>query len=163
MPDGGFNCRSNRSGARHSSLHTSISVIEGIFEYFKNGYSYRADELKEAEASTREFILQHQLFLSDRTGKIINPNFLKFPFPCRWKYDILRSLDYFQNSNIDYDTRMNQAVNVLLQKRRKDNRWNLYAKYPGLQHFEMEKAGQPSRWNTLRAMRVLTSYPQFLI
>ncbi len=158
MPDGGFNCRSNRSGAVHSSLHSTLSVLEGIAEYDRNGYKYRLDELNKAEKFSREFILMHQLFISDRTGEIINNNFLKFPFSGRWKYDILRALDYFQYSKTEWDERMRPAVNVLLKKRNKNLTWNLNAKHPGEIHFEMEKAGKPSRWNTLRALRVLKFY-----
>lgn len=161
MDDGGFNCMKNRKGAIHSSLHTTISVLEGIAEYEKNGYNYRLNELKEAEKSSREFILIHQLFLSDRTGKIINKNFLNFPYPCRWKYDILRALDYFQHSNSAFDERMLPAIQVILKKQNKDGTWNANAKYPGKQHFEMEKAGKPSRWNTLRALRVLNCYNKY--
>ncbi len=158
MPDGGFNCTLNRSGARHSSLHTTISTIEGIAEYEKNGYNYRLEELKEAESSSREFILQHQLFLSDKTGEIINKNFLRLAYPGRWYYDILRALDYFQYSNTPWDDRMQPAIDVILKKRNKDQTWNLQAKHPGQQHIEMEKAGKPSRLNTLRAMRVLKHF-----
>jgi hypothetical protein len=155
MKDGGFNCRLNRSGAVHGSLHSTLSVAEGISEYLLQGYAYRSDELKQAELKAREFMLLHRLFLSDRTGEIINKNFLCFPYPSRWYYDILRALDYFRSSGAPFDERINPAIQVLQQKRRKDNRWNQQAKHPGKEHFEMEIAGQPGRWNTLRAMRVL--------
>ena len=74
MPDGGFNCRFNRSGARHGSLHSTISVTEGIAGYLRQGYLYRVNELRDAEASAREFMLMHQLFRSDKTGEIIDTN-----------------------------------------------------------------------------------------
>lgn len=158
MKDGGFNCRLNRSGAKHSSLHTTISALEGITEYKMNDYSYRIEELKDAEKTAREFILLHKLFLSDRTGEVIHPAFLRMPYPCRWRYDFLRALDYFQYTNNPFDERMTPAINHLLKKRNKQQNWKLSAKYPGQVHFEMENAGQPSRWNTLRALRVLNYY-----
>lgn len=154
MPDGGFNCQSNRQGAVHSSLHTTISVLEGIHEYHVNGYTYRLDELQTIAHQCREFILQHKLFRSDHTGEIINPKFLVLSFPSRWYYDILRALEYFAAANISYDPRMQDALDVLLQKRRPDGTWSLQSPHPGQVHFVMEKAGQPSRWNTLRALRV---------
>ena len=160
MLDGGFNCMLNRSGAKHSSLHSTISVLEGITEYEKGGYTYRLQELLKAKKSSLAFILLHQLYISDRTGKTIRPEFLKFPYPTRWKYDILRALDYFQYENVSWDDRMSSAVEELLAKRNRDGTWNLNAKYPGQLHFEMEKAGKPSRWNTLRALRVLQHYNQ---
>jgi hypothetical protein len=155
MGDGGFNCEANRGGAVHSSLHTTISVLEGILEYTLNGYSYRASELKRIEAEAREFILQHKLFRSDHTGEIIDKRMLMLSYPSRWRYDILRALDYFQFAGINYDSRMQDALDILMKKRRKDNKWPLQAKHPGKVHFEMEKSPGPSRWNTLRALRVL--------
>lgn len=158
MQDGGFNCNLPSIGAKHSSLHTTLSVLEGIHEYEKGGYLYRLEELKKVEHTSREFILKHHLFKSDKTGKIIKNDFLKFPFPSRWKYDILRALDYFQYANVSYDKRMEDAFSILIQKRSKDGTWKQYANYPGEVHFEMEMAGKPGRWNTLRAMRVLLKY-----
>lgn len=158
MPDGGFNCQLNRSGAKHSSLHTTINTIEGIAEYEKNGYKYRLSELKAAEENSREFVLQHSLFKSDKTGEIIHPAFLKLPYPSRWRYDVLRALDYFQYSKTPWDDRMQPAIDQLLKKRNKDGTWNVQAKHAGDVHVEMEKAGKPSRWNTLRALRVLKFY-----
>lgn len=158
MDDGGFNCMSNRSGAVHSSLHTTISVLEGITEYESNGYEYRLPELKEAARSAKEFILLHQLFRSDRTGEIINKDFLKMPYPYRWRYDFLRALDYFQYSKTEFDVRMRPAIDLLINKRGRDNKWRLNANHPGKLHFEMENAGKPSRWNTLRALRILKHF-----
>ena len=158
MPDGGFNCTLNRSGAVHSSLHTTISVMEGISEYEKNGYQYRLDELKKVEKTSLEFILLHHLFKSDRSGKIINEKFLRFSFPGRWYYDILRALDHFQYAGFEWDERMKAAIDVVLDKRNKDGSWNMQAKHPGQVHFEMEKAGRPGRWNTLRVLRVLKHF-----
>lgn len=152
--DGGFNCRSTRSGAQHSSLHTTISVLEGFDEYIRNNYTYRLSHIKKAKAQSEEFILQHRLYKSDKTGEIIHKQMISFPYPSRWKYDILRCLDYFRSASVKYDPRMQDALEVLTQKRKKDGYWNLSAKHPGQVHFEMEPAGKPSRWNTLRALRV---------
>jgi len=158
MPDGGFNCITTRNGATHSSLHTTLSVLEGIIEFLKAGYTYRIADLQKARERAEEFILLHQLFLSDRTGKIIRKEFLKLPYPCRWKYDILRALDYYQYSGRKWDNRMEAAINIIREKRKTDGRWNVQAAHPGQVHFEMEKAGKPSRWNTLRALRVLKHF-----
>ncbi len=158
MPDGGFNCNYNRQGAVHSSLHSTISVLEGIFEYRSNGYTYRLAELDRAAAQAREFLLHHQLFRSHRTGKIIDKRMTMLSYPCRWYYDILWALDYFQAAGIKYDPRMAPALDILQKKRRKDGKWPLQARHPGQIHFEMEKSGEPSRWNTLRALRVLKHF-----
>jgi hypothetical protein len=158
MSDGGFNCMFNRFGAKHSSLHSTLSILEGITEYENNGFKYRLDELLKAKQSSIEFILTHKLYISDRTGEIINKDFLKLSFPGRWRYDILRALDYFQYSRQALDRRMEPAVEVLLKKRNKNSTWNLQANHPGQFHLHMEQVGKPSRWNTLRALRVLKYY-----
>ena len=158
MDDGGFNCQSNRKGASHSSMHSTISVLEGFWEYQRNHYKYRLNEIIKVRNQAHEFILQHKLFRSDRTGEIINPNFLKLSYPCRWYYDILRAMDYFQFSKVKYDVRMEEAIQEIKRKRNKEGLWRLAANYPGQVHFEMEKAGKPSRWNTLRALRILKHF-----
>lgn len=155
MKDGGFNCDSNRKGAVHSSMHSTISVLEGISEYSKNDYRYRLEDLQKAETQSREFLLRHRLFQSDRTAKIIDKKMLMLSYPSRWRYGILRALDYFRFSGVAYDPRMDDAVDILLKKQRGDHRWPLQAKHPGQTYFDMEKTGKPSRWNTLRALRVL--------
>ena len=158
MPDGGFNCRTTRSGAQHSSLHTTISVLEGFQEFQKAGYLYRKEEILIAQKSAVEFILQHQLFLSDRTGRMIHKDFLKLSYPCRWKYDILRAMDFFQYAGIEWDNRMKAAADVLKTKRNNGGTWNLQAAHAGQVHLVMEKAGKPSRWNTLRVLRVMKHF-----
>jgi hypothetical protein len=158
MNDGGFNCDSNHKGATHSSLHSTISVLEGVLEYERNGNTYRLKELQESADKARSFLLQHRLFRSDRTGEIIDKKMLMLSYPSRWRYDILRALDYLQFTGINYDPRMQDALDILNKKRRKDYKWPVQAKHPGQTHFDMEKTGGPSRWNTLRAMRVLQHF-----
>jgi hypothetical protein len=158
MSDGGFNCQSNRKGAVHSSLHSTLSVIEGILEYNQKGYTYRIKELKTAEEESRQFILEHNLFKSDKTGEIIDHKMLMLSYPSRWRYDILRVLDYFQFAGVKYDNRMKDAIDVLLKKQLTDGRWPLQARHSGKSHFEMESTGKASRWNTLRALRVLNHF-----
>jgi hypothetical protein len=155
LGDGGFNCR---AGAHHSSLHTTLSVLEGILEYRSNGYRYRLDELQRAAASSREFILQHRFYKSDHTGAVIRPEMLQFRFPARWKYNVLRALDYFRSAGAAWDERMSDALGLVISKRRPDGRWSQPGAHPGQVHFTMEAAGQPGRWNSLVARRVLKTY-----
>lgn len=158
MVDGGFNCRKNRSGTKHSSLHSTISVLEGIQTYKIKGYTYRLDKLLKIEKEGIEFILQHNLYKSDRTGQIIKKSFTMLSYPYRWKYDILRSLDYLREAKVKYDSRMEDALILLISKVRKDGTWPVQNKHPGKVHFDMEEVGSSSYWNTLRALRVLKYY-----
>ncbi|MBK7441713.1 MAG: hypothetical protein IPI65_09345 [Bacteroidetes bacterium] len=158
MPDGGFNCQTTRSGAKHSSMHSTISVLEGFTEFQKAGFAYRKSAISQAVSSGIEFLLMHNLFLSDHTGEIIDKNFLKLTYPSRWRYDILRAMDYFQFAGIKWDNRMEEALTYLLKKRNKDGTWNMQAAHSGQVHFIMEKGGMPSRWNTLRMLRVLKHF-----
>ena len=155
--DGGWNCNWQR-GDMHSSLHTTLSVLEGIDEYEKNDYKYRIKELVSSRIRAHSFILKHNIFQSHRTGEPVSKHMLMLSYPGRWKYDILRCLDYFQAVNETYDNRMDDAIAILLKKKRKNNKWPLQQKHPGLTHFDMEQTGTDSRWNTLRALRVLKKY-----
>jgi hypothetical protein len=153
MKDGGWNCL-RFQGATHSSFHTTINVLEGLRGYVETGGKQTADVLA-AEARAREFFLEHRLYRSHRTGDIVNPCFTRFSFPPRWHHDVLRTLDYFQSSNAPYDKRLEDPIELLLCKRKKDGYWLLQNRHPGKSFFEMEAVGKPSRWNTLRALRIL--------
>jgi len=111
--------------------------------------------VREAQRRGREFLMVHRLFRSHRTGKIIKPVFTRFAFPPRWHYDILRALDYFQAVEAPRDRRLADAIDIVQSTRGEDGRWSLQQAYKGKTYFEMERLGAASRWNTLRALRVL--------
>jgi hypothetical protein len=156
MKDGGWNCRAmpGYAGATHGSFHTTITALEALLEYdrFRPG---RALDSREAQSRGREFLLVHRLFRSHRTGRIVKPEMLRFVFPPRWHYDVLRGLDHFQDAAAPRDPRLGEATAVVERRRRDDGRWNANTGYRGKTFFDLEPAGQPSRWNTLRALRVL--------
>jgi hypothetical protein len=153
MPDGGWNCQ-RYAGATHSSVHTTISALEGLRHYeLHRRRQMRA--VREAQRRGREFLLVHRLFRSHRTGAIIKPVFLRFAFPPRWHYDILRALDYFQAVGAPRDSRLSDAIDIVRSSQREDGRWLLQQVYKGKTYFELERQGAQSRWNTLRALRVL--------
>lgn len=153
MPDGGWNCR-RLYGATHSSVHTTISALEGL-RFFELHRKRKLRAVRAAQQRGREFLLVHKLFRSHRTGEIIKPIFLRLSFPPRWHYDILRALDYFQAVKAPRDQRLAEAIEIVQNKQREDGRWPLENSYRGKAYFELESLGAPSRWNTLRALRVL--------
>lgn len=157
MPDGGFNCALNRQGAHHSSVHTSVCVLEGITEYERRGYTYRLGELSAARGDTVEFFLRHRLYRSERTGRPMDAEFTRLHHPARWHFDTLRCLDAFANAAVPYDARMDDAL-AALGGRGRGGRWVANRPYPGATHVPPEPAGQPSRWATLLATRVLAAY-----
>jgi len=157
MPDGGWNCR-HLHGAVHSSFHTSLSVLEGLWEYRKQGGSHRLQELIVAEERALEFLLIHHLYLSHRTMEIVSPKMTLFSYPPHWKYDVLKALFHIAERGLAPDVRMHEALALLNAKRNQDGSWNLQNRHPGEMPFHMEKAGKPSRFNTLLALRVLKNY-----
>lgn len=158
MPDGGWNCRCKKHRTTHSSLHTTFNALEGLREYMELSHNKYDDRILKAERDALEFILTHKLFKSDKTGRVIKEKFVEFSYPSRWHYDVLRGLDYFQRISFPYDGRLGDALALLESKRTRDGCWALGPKHPGEVFFDMEKGGRPSRWNTLRAMRVLRRY-----
>ncbi len=152
MEDGGWNCESF-IGATHSSFHTTISALEGLRQ-FEVKHGDENHELHKAREKAHEFLLCHHLFRSDKTGEVINSSMTRFSFPPRWKYDVMRGLDYFQDINAPHDPRFCDAI-TLLRKKEKDGKWPLQQKHTGRIYFDMEPTGKPSRINTLRALRIL--------
>jgi hypothetical protein len=153
MADGGWNCESYK-GATHSSFHTTISALEGLYEY-ECLFPEKKKRISKVRTRGHEFLLTHRLYKSHRTGNIFDAKMTTMPFPPRWRYDFIRALDYFRACNASQDKRMNDAIELLKSKQKPNGRWRMNSGMSGLKYFELEKAGQPSRWNTLRAIRVL--------
>ena len=156
--DGGFNCNWNRSGARHSSMHTTVSVLEGITEYEHSGNRYRLDELVAARATAVEFLLRHRLYRSERTGQLINAEFTRLHHPARWHFDVLRGLDVLVEARVGHDPRMDDALDVIAARQQADGRWLANKAYPGATYLPPVPAGEPSPWITLVALRILKTY-----
>jgi len=155
LTDGGWNCEAPKS--TRSSYHTTICVLEGLLEYERAAGS--SPEITAARRRGEEYLLERGLFRRRSTGEVANPAFLEFAFPPRYHYDVLRALDYFRNVGDTPDARMVDAVHVVESKRRPNGRWLLDHAYDEALAFPFsESAGEPSRWNTLRALRVLRWY-----
>ncbi|HJV99663.1 MAG TPA: hypothetical protein VJ617_11285 [Arthrobacter sp.] len=151
LPDGGWNCRAIRTGSRHGSFHTTITVLEALLAYHDSG---GAIDVQEASAMGRAFFLLHHLYRSHTTGRIARSEFTRFPFPPQWHFDILRGLEYFRASGAPPEPRLADAVEKIRSARGPDGRWKRYPPYPGRQWFPLEPPG-PSRIATLRCLRVL--------
>jgi len=155
LDDGGWNCEAPKSA--RSSFHTTICVLEGLLEYERAGGS--APEIAAARRRGEEYLLERGLFRRRSTGEVANPAFLELAFPPRYHYDVLRALDYFRNAGVRPDARIGDAVHLLESKRQADGRWLLDRAYDEALAFPFgESVGEPSRWNTLRALRVLRWY-----
>jgi hypothetical protein len=160
LSDGGWNCDAPRSG--RSSFHTTICVLEGLLEYEKaNG---PVPDVTGARLRGQEYLLERRLFRSRSTGQIVAFDrklgrpaaWTECSFPTRWHYDILWALDYLRRAGGTPDERIAEAVDLLARKRDEHGRWPLENPHAGVVHFPLEGcAGEPSRWNTLRALRVL--------
>lgn len=153
MDDHGWNCRSYR-GDTHSSFHTTASALEGLLTYQRK-YGENGLPIVAAQKQAQEFLLAHRLYKSHRTGEIVKDAMTRGPFPPYWQYDVFRALDYFQAAGAERDERAQDAIDLLLSKRDKDGYWPQYRGPSGQYWFQMESVGKPSRWNTLRALRIL--------
>ena len=152
LDDGGWNCEAPKSV--RSSFHTTICVLEGLLEYERAVGS--APEVASARRRGEEYLLERGLFRRRSTGEVANPAFLKFAFPPRYHYDVLRALDYFRAAGVRPDARMSDALQIVESRRQADGRWLLDHAYDEALAFPFnESVGEPSRWNTLRALRVL--------
>jgi hypothetical protein len=152
LEDGGWNCEAPKSV--RSSFHTTICVLEGLLEYERAVGS--APEIAAARRRGEEYLLKRALFRRLSTGQVANPAFLKLSFPPRYHYDVLRALDYLRDASAQPDARVKDALHVVESSRQPDGRWLLDDAHDEALAFPFgESVGEPSRWNTLRALRVL--------
>ncbi len=151
QPDGGWNCDRAR-GSRRSSFDTTINVLEGLLAYERAGGRLPVDE---ARRTGEAFLLERGLFRRLSTGAPADPAFLDLWHPGRWRHDILRGLDHFRAAGGPPDPRLADAVAEVRRRRLPDGRWPLDRTPRGRVWFEMERVGEPSRWITLKALRVL--------
>jgi hypothetical protein len=136
LADGGWNCESVRSGSQHGSFNTSISALDALLEYQRSGGRLQvADSMDRG----RTFFLDHQLYRSHRTGKVVNAAFTHFPFPPQWHFGILRGLEHFRAAGATADPRLGDAVDLIARARRLDGTWPAYRAYPGLCGFAWKK------------------------
>jgi hypothetical protein len=160
LDDGGWNCEAPNSV--RSSFHTTICVLEGLLEYERAVGS--APKIAAARRRGEEYLLERGLFRRRSTGAVANPAFLELAFPPRYHYDILRALDYFRAADVhdvQADPRLSEAVHLIESRRHADGRWLLDHAYDEALTLPVgESVGEPSRWNTLRALRVLRWYPR---
>ncbi len=152
LDDGGWNCASRGDPGKHSSFHTSIQALEALDAYQRAGGRAGTEE---AQKRGREFFLRHQLYKSHRTGEVAIRGSTRFPQLPEWHFDVLRGLEHFADVAADQDPRLGDAIALVRRARRADGRWSTYAGYPGRTWFKLEEPG-PSRWNTVRALRVLS-------
>jgi len=162
LEDGGWNCEAvepstKRPLSRRSSFHTTICVLEGLLEYERAGRKSAA--VTKARKRAENYLLDRHMFRSLRTGEVIDERWLRFSFPMFWHYDVLRGLDCLRNAGIKRDSRVREAIEIVIKRRHQNGRWPLNLLHTERIPLEMETVvGGASRWNTLRALRVLRWY-----
>jgi len=158
MSDGGWNCE-QENGSTRGSFHTTIDVLDGLLEYDRA--TGGAPEVTTARLRGHEYLLERRMLRRLSTGEVVDPAWTQFSYPTYWHYDVLRGLDYLRAAAAVPDQRVAEAIDMVESKRDADGRWPLENPHPGRLHFAMDEGeGRPSRWNTLRAMRVLRWYDQ---
>jgi hypothetical protein len=156
LPDGGWNCEA-ANGSTRSSFNTTICVLEALLEYELAGGS--SAEVTEARLRGQEYLLERRLLRRRTTGEVVDPAWTRFSFPTWWHYDVLRGLEYLRRAGATPDERVAEAIELVESKRDGDGRWPLENQHPGTMAVEVDEGeGRPSRWNTLRALRVLDWY-----
>jgi hypothetical protein len=158
MKDGGWNCE-QENGSTRGSFHSTIEVLDGLLACERA--TGAPTEVRTARLRGQEYLLERRMLRRLSSGEVIDPTFTQFSYPTGWYYDVLRGLDYLRAAAAVPDGRMAEAVELVESKRDADGRWPLENPRPGRLHFAMDEGeGRPSRWNTLRAMRVLRWYEQ---
>ena len=158
LEDGGWNCEAENGSVR-SSFATTINVLEGLLAH-ERATGGSAGSIA-ARRRGEEYLLGRKLFRRKSTGEVVNVAWLRFSFPTQWHYDVLRALDHFRDAGDPPDQRVDEAIELVRSKQQPDGTWVLENTHTGKVPFMLEDGdGRPSRWNTLRALRVLHWYEQ---
>jgi hypothetical protein len=153
MADGGWNCEQEH-GSTRGSFDTTIRVLEGLLEY--EGVTSASAPVRAARLRGEQYLLERRMLRRLSTGEVIDLRYAQFSFPPGWHYDVLRGLDYLRAADARPDDRIAEAIATVEAKRDATGRWPLEKPHEGVDHFAMDEGvGKPSRWNTLRALRVL--------
>jgi hypothetical protein len=156
--DGGWNCQlRNYPERKHSSFNTTFNVLENLRIAEERGV-VPATTVQAAETRAVELMLAHRLYRSDKTGAVISDRFTRLTYPWHWHYTVLRALDYLRLTPAIHDPRLDDPIELLIAQRNRNGRWPLQGRIPGTPLVDMEKPGTESRWNTLRALRILRRY-----
>jgi hypothetical protein len=161
LPDGGWNCEA-ANGSTRSSFNTTICVLEALFEHERAVGA--SPKVTGARLRGQDYLLERRMFRRLSTGEVINDrkgnhNWTRFAFPTWWHYDVLRGLEYLRRAGVVPDERVAEAIDLVASKRDGDGRWPLETRHAGEMPVETDEGeGRPSRWNTLRALRVLNWY-----
>ncbi|HEV7148407.1 MAG TPA: hypothetical protein VGN48_15560 [Pedococcus sp.] len=156
LPDGGWNCWAEGRSAP-GSFASTLDVVDALWRWERHADG--SEGVREARLKGEEYLLRRSLFRSLRTGEVVDSQWLSFSFPPRWHYDVLKAADHFARRGGMRDARLAEAIGRIRAKRQPDGRWLLENTHPGAVHFRFEEPdGTPSRWNTLRALRVLRWY-----
>ena len=153
LSDGGWEPLPGDQNLRYK-FDATLLILDGLHEY-EQQFPGRAERVAAAQRRGREFLLYHRLYHLPQSEEIIDKKMLLFSFPPRWHFDVLAALDYFQACQMEKDERLSDAIELLVARRSQNGTWSLQNRHAGKTFFEMEEAGKPSRWNTLRALRVL--------
>jgi hypothetical protein len=161
LEDGGWNCEAPKS--RRSSFHTTVCVLEGLLAHERAGRKAgrKLAAVTRARKRAEDYLLERRMFRSLRSGEVIDKHWLRFSYPTFWHYDVLRGLDYLRDAGVKPDSRVGEAIEVVIKRRHQNGRWPLNLLHPERIPLEMEtEVGRASRWNTLRALRVLRWYSE---
>jgi len=148
--DGGFSWDVH---SEKGDPHTTICILEGLGQFRASVPGHIPSELESAEDKAIAFLLFNRLFVDDPDKR-----FRKLSYPYRYRYDLLRVLEYFASQHIPYDPRMQPALEWLQAKQKKDGLWYLENQHKGNVHFQMEEVGKPSRFVTLKALSILKHF-----
>ena len=153
MADGGWNCE-QENGSTRGSFHTTICVLEGLLRHERAMGGTMA--VTAARERGQEYLLARHMLRRRSTGDVIDADWTHFSFPSGYHYDVLRGLEYLRSTEMRPDVRMAEAISLIVAKCDAEGRWPRENVHPDELDAEPgTAAGQPSRWNTLRALRVL--------
>lgn len=157
LPEGGWNCEWVE-GSTKTSYHSTLNALKGLLDYER--VTGDRERVREARRSGEEYLLRRGLYRRLSTGEPVANWVDHFTYPYRAYYNVLNAAAYFRSASLHDgtapDERMADAIAMIRDARQPNGTWLQGRRHPGRVWFELDvPAGEPSKWLTLDALRVL--------
>jgi hypothetical protein len=140
---------------RHTCHMGAVKALKALAEIPETKQTAAVKETIEKGA---EYLLLHHVFKSSHNlNHVPKPGWLKFGFPLMYQTDVLEILGILTKLGYQ-DKRMQEAIDIVLSKQDAQGRWILQNTFNGRYQVNIEKKGEPSKWITLHALRVLKRF-----
>ena len=151
----GWPYRYEKCWGTHTCHMGIVKTLKALAEIPPNK---RSKSVNNTIENSVNYLFKHHLYKkSHDLSQVGHQDWIKFGFPRLWQTDALEMLEILINLDY-YDKRMQDAVDLIVNKQNNEGKWNMERTFNGRFQTSIEPKGKPSKWNTLKALKVLKRF-----